>query len=86
MIKLFGEAYYVDIDRFDEYVALPSVSGGTESTISAVKFEVIKAMIEVILSNEEQIDETLGLKGNSISIPFKIAFNTLIKHKILNKI
>jgi hypothetical protein len=86
MIKLFGDAYYIDIDQFDEYVALPSVSGGTELSISAVKFEVIKAMIEVILSNEEQIDETLGLKGQSISIPFKLAFNTLIKHKILNKI
>jgi hypothetical protein len=86
MIKLFGDAYYIDIDQFDEYVALPSVSGGTELSISAVKFEVIKAMIEVILSGEEQIDETLGLKGQSISIPFKLAFNTLIKHKILNKI
>jgi len=85
MIKLFGDAYYIDIDNFDEYVNIPNPTGGTEHNISVVKFEILKAMIEVVLSNEEQIDETLGLKGSSISIPFKLAFNTLIKHKILNK-
>ena len=86
MIKLFRDAYYIDIDKFDEYLNIPNPTGGTEHKISVVKFEILKAMIEVVLSNEEQIDETLGLKGSSISIPFKLAFNTLIKHKILNKI
>lgn len=86
MIKLFGDAYYIDIDKFDEYVNISNPTGGTEHNISVVRFEILKAMIEVILSNEEQVDESLGLKANSVSIPFKLAFNTLIKHKILNKI
>jgi hypothetical protein len=43
-------------------------------------------MIDVILSEENEVDENLGMKTNEVSIPFKIAFNTLLMKKIINKI
>jgi hypothetical protein len=85
MIKIFGNEYYLDIDRLDKYITVPS-TGDTEQHVSMVKFEAIKLMIETIMSTEEQIDEAMGLKNANISIPFKIAFNTLKKHKILTHI
>jgi hypothetical protein len=44
-------------------------------------------MIEIIMDEHEEIDETLGAKAsNNISIPFKIAFNTLLYKNLLNKL
>ena len=41
-------------------------------------------MLEVLMDEHEEIDDALGTKGASgLSIPFKIAFNTLISKKIL---
>ena len=42
-------------------------------------------MVDVLLSESEDVDETLGPKSSEISIPFKLAFNTLINKKIINK-
>ena len=33
-----------------------------------------------------EVDENLGMKNNDVTIPFKIAFNTLLMKKIINKI
>jgi hypothetical protein len=41
-------------------------------------------MIEVLMDGGE-IDETLGDKSSEITIPFKLAFNTLINKQLLNK-
>lgn len=85
MIKILGTSYYIDIEKFDEIVNVPSnTTGESENHISVVKFEILKAMLEVMLSYEDTIDEKLGLTNASLSIPFKLAFNTLTKHKILN--
>jgi hypothetical protein len=44
-------------------------------------------MMEIIMDEQEEIDEQLGAKAiNNISIPFKIAFNTLLYKNLLNKI
>jgi hypothetical protein len=44
---------------------------------------MIKTLLDVLMTEEEK-DETLGLKSSSI--PFKIAFNSLLYKKIINKI
>jgi hypothetical protein len=49
-----------------------------------VKYELIKIMVDVVLSESEETDEKLGHKSN-LSIPFKLAFNTLLNNKIINK-
>jgi len=79
-----NENYYVDLDVLDDYVNLTSVSG--EPQIHLVKYESIKSMLETVLTESNEVDEDLGLKSNELSIPFKIAFNTLLMKKIINKL
>jgi len=88
MLKILGEHYYLDLDKIDEYIQINqdslSSSGETESTqINIVKYETIKLMLEVIMDVTDEIDETLAGKGSEISIPFKLAFNTLLSKQLL---
>ena len=87
MLKVLGEHYYIDLDKVQSYINIdtPSLSGSTEQQIGVVQYEFIKMLMEVILSEHEEVDETLGAKSSELSIPFKIAFNTLINKKIINK-
>jgi hypothetical protein len=54
---------------------------------ASVKYELIKSMIDVLMTENEDLDENLGTKGqNNLSIPFKLAFNTLLAYEILKNI
>ena len=79
MLKLFNEHYFIDIDEVEKFVNLEIVplSGGTmEQQIKYVKYEMVKMMMEVLMTEREDADEMLGNKS-AVSIPFKLAFNTL---------
>lgn len=84
MIKTLGEYYYLDLDKIEEFTSIPTETGTTENHISVMKYEMVKLMTEVVLSEKEDVDEALGDKAN-LSIPFKIAFNTLLNKKLINK-
>jgi hypothetical protein len=84
MFKILNENYYVDLDIMENYVYLETVSG--EPQIHLVKYEAIKSMLETVLTESNEVDEDLGLKSNEVSIPFKIAFNTLLMKKIITKL
>ena len=83
MLKILGENYYLDLDAIDEYVKLSS-SSTTESHLNVMKYEMVKVMTEVLLTEKDDVDETLGQKS-ALSIPFKMAFNTLINKNLINK-
>jgi len=86
MIQVLGEHYYIDLDSVSKTIDMPnhSVSDETEQTINLVSFEVIKMMLEVIMTERDEIDENLGIHSSKdLSIPFRLAFNTLLKHQIL---
>lgn len=83
MLKILGENYYLDLDAIDEYVKLSS-SSTTESHLNVMKYEMVKIMTEVLLTEKDDVDETLGQKS-TLSIPFKFAFNSLINKKLINK-
>jgi hypothetical protein len=85
MLKILNEHYYVDLDRLEHYVNIPQPSGDSENHISVVKYDMIKVMMEVLLTENDIVDETLGEKSNELTIPFKLAFNTLLNKKIINK-
>jgi len=55
--------------------------------IDMAKWEIIKAMIETILSENGVIDESMGFKKleSQLSIPFRLSFNTLLKNKLILK-
>ena len=84
MFELFGENYYIDLDKIDKEVELKSASG--DSQIHLVKYEMIKHMVETILTEDELVDENMGMKSKEISIPFKISFNSLRIKNIINKL
>ncbi len=87
MIKFLGEHYFLDLDAIEDYIEVPPNSASTENTentISVTKYEMVKMLMEVLMTEKEEVDETLGNKA-SVSIPFKIAFNTLINKKLIDK-
>jgi hypothetical protein len=91
MIKVLNENYFVDLDEVEKYLdmsdspSLEPLTGNTEMRINIVKFELVKMLLEVVLSENEDIDEKLGLKSSSqTSIPFRLAFNSLLNKKLIN--
>jgi len=91
MINVLGENYYIDLDEIEQYLDMSDessneiLSGNTEMKINIIKFEMVKILLETILSEQEVIDEKLGMKSNSnTSIPFRLAFNSLLNKKLIN--
>jgi hypothetical protein len=91
MINVLGENYYIDLDVIEQYLDMSDessteiLSGNTEMKINIIKFEMVKMLLETILSEQEVMDEKLGLKNNSnTSIPFRLAFNSLLNKKLIN--
>ena len=61
-------------------------TGKTETAINIIKYETVKLMLDVILTESDDADDKLGLaSANNLSLPFKLAFNTLLNKKIINK-
>lgn len=99
MLKILNEEYYLDFDRIEEFVNIPQTKevvdvkeneedddlDETAQQISIVKYEMIKMMIDVILTEGGEVDEVMGSRSSELSIPFKLAFNSLLNKKILNK-
>ena len=85
MLKILNENYYFDFDKIQDFINIPLMSGETETQVSVVKYEMVKIMLETMLTENETIDETLGMKSSGLSIPFKLAFNTLLNKQIINK-
>jgi hypothetical protein len=91
MLKFLGENYYLDISELEKQVsyensALPfyTESGSTEQQISVTRYDTFKSLIEVVLTEREEIDDSLGIHGaKNLTIPFKIAFNTLLINSII---
>lgn len=92
MIQVLSENYFIDLDEIEKYLDMDqnykgndSESGVTETKINIIKFEMVKMLLDTILNEPEIVDEKLGMKSNSqVSIPFKIAFNSLLNKKLIN--
>jgi hypothetical protein len=94
MIKVLGENYYIDLDKVEEYIDMSSqvddeddetMSGSTEMKINIIKFEMVKMLMDTVLTEHEEVDEKLGLKSSTnTSIPFRLAFNSLLNKKLIN--
>jgi len=85
MLKVLGEEYFVDFQKIEDLITIKQeLTGDTEQNVSIVKFELIKTMLDVVLTESTELDEKMSMKGsNDLTIPFKIAFNTLIRYNIL---
>lgn len=90
MINVLGENYYIDLDKIEEYLEITetndgTITGGTETQVNLIKLEFIKMLLNTILTEEDDgIDEKLGMKSaNKTTIPFRLAFNSLLNKKII---
>jgi hypothetical protein len=93
MLNFLGEKYYLDIDELESQVSLSKskiiiISGESENEqLSITRYETFKSLIDVVLTEREELDENLGIHAASnLTIPFKISFNTLLLHKIIKKL
>ena len=91
MIEVLGEHYFIDLDKVEEYLDMSDqnseneFSGETEVKINMLKFELVKLLLDTVLTEHEEIDEQLGIKSSSnTSIPFRLAFNSLLNKKLIN--
>jgi hypothetical protein len=65
-------------------VEVPELQG---QLIDMTKWDMTKALIETILNENGIVDEAMGVSklGEQLSIPFRLSFNTLIKHKLIKR-
>jgi hypothetical protein len=91
MINVLGENYYIDLDEIEKYLDMSDettsepLTGATEMKINIIKFEMVKLLLETVLSENEIMDDKLGMKSSSnTSIPFKLSFNSLLNKKLIN--
>jgi hypothetical protein len=92
LIQVLGENYFIDLDEIENYLDMnqddngdDSESGVTETKINIIKFEMVKMLLDTILNEQEIVDEKLGMKSNAqVSIPFRLAFNSLLNKKLIN--
>jgi hypothetical protein len=82
MFELWGENYYLDLEKIQNESQFVNESGETQ--VHVVKYDTLRLLIETVMT-EDEVDEKLGMKGSDISLPFKLAFNTLLVNKIINK-
>ena len=56
--------------------------------IDAIKYEMVKGMLDIVLHEQETVDEKLGTQNalDEYSLSFKIAFNTLLYYEIIKTI
>ena len=93
MVEIFGEYYYIDIDKITESCEMnvepiKNENGEplqVEQTINVFKYDAVKQCIDTVLTEGSQDDNGIGLLNSELSLPFKFAFNTLLKYGILVK-
>ena len=102
LLDVGGKELYFDIDalsaavkidpKLSEDILLPECREGEKKEnqlqIDVTKYEMYRDLITTLLSPpNEIIDEKMGMMGlNSLSIPFKLSFNTLLIKGILKEL
>lgn len=95
-LDIGGYNLYLDFDKLSEIVRLEPETfldedgnlvqneGDGGPHIDITKYEMIREMVGVVLSSNDIIDDKMGeLALNTLPIPFKISYNTLIEYDIL---
>jgi hypothetical protein len=82
MFELWGENYYLDLEKIQDESQFVNESGETQ--VHVVKYDTLRLLIETVMT-EGDVDENLGMKSTELTLPFKLAFNTLLVNKIINK-
>jgi hypothetical protein len=87
MFEILGKNYYIDLDAITEKCKTSPMEDGDEKQNSGIeinlfKYESIKMCLERVMSEYDEIDDQL-FADKSLSVSFKLAFNTLTKNEII---
>jgi len=90
-LDIMGMKMIIDMDELITQVILDKkeIDGKLvdDFAINAPKYEIFRILLEVILTSQEEMDNKMGYKSlDNSGFHFKLAFNTLIEHKILKEI
>ena len=99
LLDIGGKEFYFDIEVLSQIIRIDIDDQNldiknnkdikTESIVQVdvAKYELYRDFITTILSCNEVIDDKMGIMGlNSLSIPFKISFNSLIMKGIIKEL
>jgi len=99
LLDIGGKEFYFDVDVISEAIKtdteiLPSTVKGEEKDkmgiplqIDVAKYEMYRDLVTTLLSCNEIIDDKMGIMGlNSLPIPFKLSFNTLLMKGIIKEL
>tara|TARA_R100001594_G_scaffold148432_2_gene203634 strand:+ start:304 stop:627 length:324 start_codon:yes stop_codon:yes gene_type:complete len=87
-LGIAGATLYVDIEEILEAVMyVKDLDEKDDIHLNAPKYELIRLLLEIILSENESVDDSLGVRSlKNSTIPFKLALNTLINYNIIKEI
>jgi len=100
LLEIGGKEFYFDIDALSDAIKLnmkyaqpvemdspKDCKSETLAQIDVAKYEMYRDLVGTLLSNNEIIDDKMGVMGlNSLSIPFKLSFNTLSMKGIIKEL
>jgi|ETNvirenome_6_85_1030632.scaffolds.fasta_scaffold00046_31 hypothetical protein len=88
--EIMGVKMIVDMEKVIEQITIDTSKEEDEVggfAINAAKYEILRVLLDVIFSGDEQIDDKMGYKSlDNSTFPFKLALNTLIEYKIIKEV
>ena len=102
LLEICGKELYFDVDRLSDICKIEEDEPNEDQMeeddviplmenigiqIDVTKYEMYREMIGALLMYNEQIDNKMGMIGlNSTTVPFKLAYNTLLMKGILKEL
>ena len=102
LLEICGKELYFDIDKLSDICKIEEDEPNEDQMedddviplmenigiqIDVTKYEMYREMIGALLMYNEQIDNKMGMIGlNSTTVPFKLAYNTLLMKGILKEL
>ena len=87
-LKVGSEHLYFDVDELLSNIEMSSTKDGQPTIeINLPRFEFFKLMLDTTCGIVEEVDDNMGIISlNEMSVPYKLALNTLINYKIIKKL
>ena len=87
-LNIGSEQLYFDVDELMSNIELSETKDGEPIVeINLPRFEFFKLMLDTTCGIVEEVDDNMGIISlNKMSVPYKLALNTLINYKIIKKL
>ena len=87
-LNVGSEQLYFDVDELMSNIEISGTSDGEPIVeINLPRFEFFKLMLDTTCGIVEEVDDNMGIISlNKMSVPYKLALNTLINYKIIKKL